>query len=195
MNDRPPCKKCGQVHQWCNGHRKGDGQPCGRPPKTGAPVCHVHGGAASQVKAAAADRVVEAELREVARKHLDNPDAEPMQDPGDKLLRLATRVEDALTAVGRRVNMLNEIGVVTMAGGEQVKAEVKVWTDFVKILLDVLVNIERLGVEKRLAGVTERNSEVFGQLLRAILSDLDLSGEQSARVPEVVGRHLRALSA
>ena len=189
-----PCTKCGQVHEHCAGHRN-DGGPCGRSPRKGARVCHFCGGAAPQVKAAAARRLAEAELELVARRHLDDPDAEPMQDPGDQLLRLATRVGNAMTAVGSRVNLLNEIGVVTQAGGEQVKAEVKVWTDLIKLLHSVLVDIERLGVEKRIAGVTERNSEQFGQLLRAILADLDLSGEQQAKVPSLVVRHLQAVSA
>ena len=153
--------------------------------------CKLHGGSTPTQEVGAQRE----ELERVARRHLDDPNAEPMQDPGDQLLRLATRVGNAMTAVGQRVNLLNEIGVVTMAGGEQVKAEVKVWTDLIKLLHSVLVDIERLGVEKRIAGVAERNSETFGRLLRAILDDLALSAEQSARVPDVVTRHLQAITA
>jgi hypothetical protein len=53
----------------------------------------------------------------------------------------------------------------------------------------------KAGLDERLVRATERNSEVFGQLLRAVIDDLALTAEQTARVPEVVARHLRALSA
>lgn len=66
----PPCKTCGTVHERCAGHTKNGpnaGKPCGKRPLTGATVCASHGGAARQVRAAAARRTQEAEAaRQVA---------------------------------------------------------------------------------------------------------------------------------
>lgn len=52
----------------------------------------------------------------------------------------------------------------------------------------------RCGIEERRVRLAESQGVLVAQMIRAILGDLDLSPEQAARVPEVVPRHLRALS-
>lgn len=47
MNNLPTCKKCGQVHEWCQAHRKrkntgGKLVPCNRRPKRGDKNCRAH---------------------------------------------------------------------------------------------------------------------------------------------------------
>ena len=69
------------------------------------------------------------------------------------------------------------------------------WQKAQTALESLCVQAIKIGIEERLVRATERNSEQFGLLLRAIIDDLRLSAEQRARVPEVVGRHLRALTA
>lgn len=63
--DGEACPKCEQIHDQakCSGHRKSDGEPCGRSHKPGATSCHIHGSATEAAKAKAAGRLVEAEVR------------------------------------------------------------------------------------------------------------------------------------
>src|SRR4051794_592389 len=81
------CAKCGQVHTRCGGHRKRDGAPCRRQPRTGAPVCLVHGGGAPQVKAAADRRVREGR----ARRDVETFGLPVEVDPAEALLEEVQR--------------------------------------------------------------------------------------------------------
>lgn len=174
--------------------RQGEGY-CQRPAGWGTPnttgPCKLHGGS-TRSAAIAAHRV---QVEQYARAVLDNPDALPISDVDQELMRLAGRVLAAVDAVGARVNHLTEISVVTMAGGEQIKAEVQAWDKLLARFHGLLVDIRRLGIEDRIAGTQERNSEVFGSLLRLFADEIGLTPEQQARVPDVVPRVLQTLSA
>ncbi len=64
-----------------------------------------------------------------------------------------------------------------------------------KHLVDVTKAAISAGIEERKVRLAEQQGALVAQVIRAILSDLRLSAEQEARVPEVVPRHLRALAA
>jgi hypothetical protein len=53
----------------------------------------------------------------------------------------------------------------------------------------------RAGIEERRIRLAEQEGALVAQAIRAILADLNLTAEQQERVPEIVPRHLRALSA
>jgi hypothetical protein len=64
-----------------------------------------------------------------------------------------------------------------------------------KHLVDVTKAAISAGIEERRVKLAEAQGAVLVGVIRAILADLDLSAVQQARVPEVVPRHLRAVSA
>lgn len=61
-------------------------------------------------------------------------------------------------------------------------------------LVKVCSEAIRAGIEERRVQLAERQGALIAQAIRAILGDLDQTVEQQRRVPEVVPRHLRALS-
>ena len=69
------------------------------------------------------------------------------------------------------------------------------WQKAQGALESLCIQAVKIGLDERVVRLTERNSEQFGQLLRAIIDDLHLSAEQLSRVPDVVGRHLQAITA
>lgn len=85
-------------------------------------------------------------------------------------------------------------------GGKTViiKTAANVWLELYqrerKHLVDVCTAALKAGVEERLVRLAERYGDQVGAALEAILSDLELTSEQQARVPEVVPRHLRAIT-
>jgi hypothetical protein len=93
------------------------------------------------------------------------------------------------------VNDLAQVGIITAGGGEQLRAEVILWDKLIGHLTTVLVQMERLGIQQRIARVTEQTSAQFGMVLKAILDDLNVTSEQRAQVPGLVVKHLRALTA
>lgn len=175
------CRKCGEIHTRCSGHRKSDGKPCGRWPRKGAKACRGCGGGTKKAIAAAERRVAEDEARAQVAALLDNPDAAPIREPQEKLAQLAGRIEHALNVVGVRVSELSSLGIVTGAGGQQVRAEVRVWTELVGHLarsLDILI---RAGYAERRLELAEREAELYGQLVAAALDAADVSGDARAR--------------
>jgi hypothetical protein len=141
----------------------------------------MHGGTAPQVKAAAEQRRAEDEARALVTALIDNPDAPPVREPQEKLAQLAGRIEHALNVVGGRVSELSSLGIVTGAGGQQVRAEVRVWTELVGHLtrsLDILI---RAGYAERRLELAEREAELYGSLVAAALDAAGATGEARAR--------------
>lgn len=186
MTDRCGGKKrqgegtCTQAAGWGTSH-------------AGTGRCKLHGGSTPTQEAGAA-RI---ELERTVRRYLDNPDAEPMRDPGDKLLRLASRIEAAVDAVGDRVNMLTEVSVQTIAGGEQVKAEVQVWDKLLGRLHAILVDIQKLGLMDREVKLAEQQATMLSAALRDMVAEarlrLDLNEAEGAALMDLVGEMLQRL--
>jgi hypothetical protein len=175
-----PCAKCGQLHTRCGGHRKRDGQPCGRPPRTGAKVCPVHGGGAPQVKAAADRRVAEEQARKQINRILDDPDAAPVTDALGALARLAGRLEHAVDEIGRRASDLRSVGVQTVAGGEQLRAELQLWDKLLGHQVRSLDMLVKHGYAERQIAMAEREAEMHGQLVAVALDAAGVAGQARA---------------
>lgn len=63
-----------------------------------------------------------------------------------------------------------------------------------KHLLDVCKAALAAGIEERRVRLAESQGALLADVIRRILGELDLSPEQSAKVSEVVPRHLRAVA-
>ncbi|MFF7881050.1 hypothetical protein ACH40F_07765 [Streptomyces sp. NPDC020794] len=63
-------------------------------------------------------------------------------------------------------------------------------THLVKVCSEAI----RAGIEERRVRIAEEQGALVAQAIRAILGDLNLTVEQQRRIPEIVPRHLRALS-
>jgi hypothetical protein len=190
---RQICKRCQLLHTKCTSHRR-DGNPCLGAPVTGAEVCRMHGGSSPQVKAVVEQRKASDQAQKVIRRILDNPDAEPVDDALGALARLAGRLEHAVDEVGRRASELTSVGVITVAGGEQLRAELQLWDKLLGHLRSSLDALARHGFAERQVQLAEREADLLESVIRRVLEDLHLSAEQQAMVAEVVPRHLRAVA-
>lgn len=63
-----------------------------------------------------------------------------------------------------------------------------------KHYLDVCKSAIAAGIEERRVRLAESQGALLAEVIKAILDDLGLTPEQSAKVPEVVPRHLRAVA-
>lgn len=61
-------------------------------------------------------------------------------------------------------------------------------------LVRVCAEAVKAGLDERLVRLAENRGQMVAQVIRAILGDLNLTAEQSARVPEIVPRRLRELT-
>lgn len=154
------------------GAKTRSGAPCRRP---GKPRCWMHGGAAPQVIAKREREEAEQKLRDEVARLLDDPSAPPVTDPQERLAALAGRLEHALNEVGSRVSALSSLGIVTGAGGQQVRAEVRVWTELVGHLTRALDVLMRAGYSERRLALAEQHAEAWGRYVSTVL---DAAGVQ-----------------
>jgi hypothetical protein len=198
MSDNDPCEKCGQEHYKCRGHSKQTGGPCKSGEVIpGGLVCGAHGGKSPQAIRAAEERERRRIITEVYEA---DPQAavaaygtEAIADPLDLLSKLLAAAVHHMDAMGQRVNALEEIRYESKAGGEQTRAEVKLFTgamDRAAKLADMLI---RSGFEERKIRIDEQTAQMFVTAMQQVLTRLELSPEQTVLVGTVVPEVLRGL--
>jgi hypothetical protein len=177
----------------------------------GGTVCYTHGGATPQVKAAAAERVLEqAVAREIGKQGwapVTDPIGAYADNAGEVLAfkdRLRERVETLddwtlrIAAFGASDDEAD--GKQLMAMGEQVRAYVAAYERALDRAERTLARMITLGLD---AKAIELRAEMFrqaaGERLRdvvlGVLAEIGLSDEQQARVPALMAKHFRAQAA
>ena len=215
---RPLCSVCGQIHGRCVAHKKHvtPKQPCNRWPRKGEDLCRGCGGNASQVRAAAERRKADEQARVMAQTLGGPIEGDPKEFLLQEIYWSAGHVAyyrsmvqaldpDALVRGTRGVSrtvghstggpMAGDSESTTTEVGPLVHAWLERYDSERSRFAGLCATAVKIGIEERVVRSTERNSETFGLLLRAIIDDLHLSAEQLSRVPDVVGRHLQAISA
>jgi P27 family predicted phage terminase small subunit len=154
-------------------------------PHPGTGRCKLHGGCAPSS--------VIAGMNAQAQRLLYQHDAPPVTDPLSALQRLAGRAAAWEDIIGEKVNELHSLRYST-EGGEQLRAEIAVMERAMDRLGKLLVDIAKLGIEDRLAGVREATARMLEEALAAALqkSGADLTGQDAAR--EEFKRRLRVVS-
>ena len=168
----------------CKARSKGSGEQCKRSPVPGAEVCVVHGGAAPQVRAKAAERLLTARIRgELAKVEI-----EPITDPAAAYADLAGEQWAFKELARQQIEVLEAWHSWSEGAGEQIKATVQVYTAALAQMQKTLADMLRIGLSaEALRAAKERPSreqaEALQRVIDGLLGGLDLSAEQRARVP------------
>lgn len=173
----------------CGRKSRVTGEPCKRTAGPAGSPCRYHGGAAPQVKAAAARRELDADVRRV----LADMDVSVIADPLTELGKLAGQVVAYKDALARLVNDLTAIRYEDAKGGEQLRAEVAVFNLALAECRQVLVSVARLNIDERLARISERQTETLQEAVAAGLVAAGVTGEQATAARHAVARHLRSV--
>ncbi len=193
--DRPIARQCiGHISSGPEAGRR-----CRRSAILGSTVCMWHGGAASQVKLAAARRSAEAEALAAYERYVGpNGNGGQAVNVAAELARLIGKVtrftdfaEARLAALGPDDWQRHDARTAAEVG-----MFLRACTEARKLLRDVA----RLGLEERAQRAAreaewaaQRRGTEVAQLVQAILADLELTAAQRALVPEVVPRRFREL--
>lgn len=194
------CAKCGQEHGLCAAHSKRSMEPCkSTEVMPGGTVCKTHGGHSPQAIRAAQERE---SRRIVTELYEADPQAaiaaygvEGIQDPLDMLSRVTAGVLHTMDALGQRVNALERIRYESEAGGEQIRAELKLYMAAqaqAGKFLDMLI---KSGFEDRRIKLDEQTASLFVTAMQRVLARLELTPEQTVLVGTVIPEELRALNA
>lgn len=161
---------------------------CKRWPTRGATVCRSHGAGIGRVKAAAARRVAEAQLRG-ALAQLDVP---AVGDPFSELAKVAGQVVAWKDQLAAKVNELVELRYeATGAGTEQLRAEVALFERALDRCAQVLGMIAKLNIDDRMARISERQAEAVLGAIDAAFAHAGVVGPAATDARKVAARHLR----
>jgi hypothetical protein len=147
----------------CRAISKRSGERCRRFPAPGGVVCHFHGGATKAAKAAAKRRVAEAQA-EALLKVIWDPDAAPVEDTLTAMKKLAGQLTHAVDVLGGR-----------LAGDQLDDATSVAWGRVLRELRQLLVAMERLGIEQRLVELEAAKVRMVATALQAALDGWGLS--------------------
>ena len=185
-------------YERCKAIVHGEGNPrkgmrCAESPVNGSGYCvyHQKGGnwiAPPTLK----DRRMIAKIHRIAPE--EGIDTTKVANPLQALLELAAEAYAFKEELKRRVVSLreNEWRYESIAG-EQVRADIVLYERAMDRLARQLTVIAKLGIEERLARVTERQAFIVEQAVVAALEDLGLPVDVQDRARGAVGRRLRAV--
>lgn len=174
----------------CSAHRSRDGKPCGKYAMRGATVCETHGGRAPQVRAAASERRLDAQVRATLAKL----DVAEVADPLTELGRLAGQILAWRDTLAARVNELSSIRYSAAgAGTEQLRAEVAMYERALDRCMQVLGLMAKLNLDARLVAISEQQASLVVAAVDAGLAAAGVTGPAATQARQVVARHLRSV--
>lgn len=171
--------------------RRTNGEPCKNAPMRGGLVCRKHGGGTPQARAGASLRLAEQSIR----RELAQIGVASVDDPFTELSRLAGEVVSFKNRLAEKVNELTALRYeASGAGTEQLRSEVVLFERALDRCAAVLGMITKLGIDERMARVSERQAEAMKRALDAALAAAGLSGPAAVEARRVIARELRAAS-
>jgi hypothetical protein len=192
----------------CKARRSTNGERCKKPPMHGQDVCGTHGGRAPQAKAAAEARIQEAALAATVKTYGLPVDISPTEALLDEVKWTAGHVRwlrDRIGEIEQNALSWGKTSEVVKDSGEFPGTDtthsaappvlLELYARERKHLLDVCKAAISAGIEERRVRLAESQGALLADVIRRILGDLDLTPEQSAKVSEVVPRHLRSVAA
>jgi hypothetical protein len=182
--------------RWCREHkrwecvcpRKAGRGPCHGSAVTGSDKCRMHLGEEAQPV------IAEAKLAQQAEKLLYQRDAAPVTDPLSALQRLAGRAAAWEDIIGEKVNEMRSIRYSTEEGGEQLRAEIAVMERAMDRLGRLLVDIAKLNIEGRLAGIRKQTADMLERALDAALEASGAGLEEKQKARETFKRNLKVVA-
>lgn len=190
------------------GAKKRDGEACRARPIKGGTRCVRHGGAAPQVQAKAAERVIEANARGILGRI--DPD-QPRENPVETLLNLIHGKTAEVSWLRGKVQALQDedlvwglvqhdtgVGPEGPIDKETFKAEQSIWWRLLREAENQLANwitmALKAGVDERRVRIVEAQGSLVAGAIKAILDGLNLTPEQTALIPVLVPQALRQLT-
>lgn len=180
------------------------GERCKKWAMAGQTVCDHHGGMAEQNRIAGARRVAEAKLQAQAADMV----GVPVDNPLTELAGLAGRARAWMDLMQGRVEILltatdptaaedgGENGIRYRGGaGEQLRAEVALYERAMDRLGKFLADYGRLGIDERLARISERQADTVIAAIEAALNAAEVR-DPGLRIAakKAAGRHLQRVA-
>lgn len=129
-----------------------------------------------------------------ARAELARLNVAPVTDPLTALGQIAGEVLAWKDAMAEKVNELKSLRYSTENGGEQLRAEVALYTSALDRCERFLSSMARLDIDERLARVTIAQKLMIVRAVEAALASAGVAGPAAAEAKRVAARHLREMA-
>lgn len=169
----------------CTATARTTGERCTQFAVPGAKVCHWHGGGSPAVRAKGQQRLAEEKAEQLLGKVWD-PDAAPVENVVDALLKLAGQTMHALDQLGRRLDLDDGLS------GEVVPIA---WRAALREARQLLVSLEQLNLEQRRVQVESARLDLMAAAYIAMVDALGLDENQRELGTRVFFRELRGEAA
>lgn len=177
----------------CKAKAKSTQQRCLRRPAPGCDVCTNHGGAAPAVRAKGLERLATAKLDRDVTALLAHEGVLAIEDPLQELGKLASSCAALASALGKRVNAMNELEHFDAKSSPTIKAEVQMYEralDRSHRLLDSLV---KHGYSERQIQIQETEAMLVAGVLRRVIASLGLTNEQQTKAQQLLAQEFRSM--
>lgn len=177
------------------GRKTRSGDPCKNGKVAGADVCRMHGGAAPQVKAAAARNLLMAEAAETVGKLRLRTG--PVDNPLRALQLVAGELVDVKDWVRGYIETLTseQLGSTDQKGVEQIDARMQVYMKMLDSTVNALAQLGKLKIDERLAAIDEQRKLMIIRALQAGLASAGVTGPAATKAMQVTGQQLKVLAA
>lgn len=176
----------------CTSIRK-TGDRCKRRPIKGGTVCYTHGGAAPQVKAAAARRVAAQAIEAKAAKDVAYEGLEPVVDPLGELGKLASAANAMMLSLGAQVNALPELEVMDMKSQPHVRVVMELYERAMDRSHKFLDSLVKHGYMERQMQLAETEAMLVAGVLRRVIQGMGLTPEQVLEANKLMSEEFRRL--
>lgn len=149
--------------------------------------CKWHGGSTPTQRKAVEAQVVEARVRTMFGKVLDD---RPVGNPLEVYAELAGTVRGWMLTMRQLVEELGSVGYSGLTG-EQIRAEVLVFERAMDRANTVLSTYARLGIDERLAKISAAQGYMVMQAIEAALAHAGVTGAKAAEAKKVAGQRLK----
>lgn len=184
--------KIPEGRQQCTANAKTTGKRCERIAIPHHHVCRYHGGNAPQVRAKAVQNFARATAVAMVRREGYALDVDPL-DALQELLGESVSLKDRL---GRVVGRLEDDSLrYDGRAGEQLRGELQAYMAIMRDVAKFSETIVKLGISERRQRLAEAQAMMVVAAVKAILTRLELTGEQQMIAARVVPEELRAIAA
>jgi hypothetical protein len=172
-------------NRFCQATAKGTGKRCKRAAIAGGTVCHMHGGAASQVKRKAALRVA----RQRAEVVIDRLGAQRDITPEEAILECITEAAGNVEIYRR---LLAEIGLPVDAD-ESAHLLIALYNQERDRLFTFASTAAKIGISELVIRISERQGEKLAEVLEGVFADpaLGLDAVQRDVIRGVTAKHMK----
>jgi hypothetical protein len=200
-------KDCGVDHPGCVAHSR-SGNPCRGFVMRGTnpPRCRMHvGRRAADVRNEYEQARVTAAQFEEARRASGAPQFATAEQIFAKLLQVFADMSEWAEFCKVMVSELDEVRFRSRTGSEELRSEIKLYTESLERVVRAGSDLIKLGIESRMAALAESDGRLVAQVLRNATGDvleslmeagltMELANVFRASVSEAVPRHLRMLT-